>query len=83
MEGTMFEFLKYNALFTTFDMGQYVGIQTILKKNDIFFKTKIINNSHQNVSGLGRAGGNSNYNLEYQILVKNEDYEKAKFFTKL
>jgi hypothetical protein len=78
----MFEFLKYRVLFTTFDIEQYARIQNILKENNVLFTCKTINNSHGN-SGLGQIGENSNYSLSYEILVKNEDYEQAKFLTNL
>jgi hypothetical protein len=79
----MFEIFKYRVLFTTFDIEKYVKIQNILKENNICFIHKTINNSHGNRTALGRLGENPRYSVEYRILVKNEDYEQAKFVTNI
>lgn len=78
----MFEFLKYRVLFTTFDIEQYSRIQNILKENNIFFTCKTRNNTHGK-AGLGQLGENPNYSCSFRILVKDEDYEQAKFLTNI
>lgn len=76
----MFNFFKYQILFSTFNIEQYNNVINILKDNDIFYKTKIINITHGN-RGLGRLGENAKYSNEFEILVKTEDFEEAKYLT--
>lgn len=77
----MYNFFKYQILFATFNIEQFSNVRTILKDNDIFYKTRIISNTHGNRRLLGNLGENANCSTEFEILVKKEDYEKARYLT--
>lgn len=72
----MFEYLKFKEIFVSNDMKRITAVMQELDKNNILYKTKIINNGTYNrLTGyvIGRLGENISGNL-YYVYVAKKDY---------
>ena len=76
----MFDFLK-KELLITYDVKRYTQAAQKLKDNGVKFSTKAkYTGSHgSRESLLGTIGENAQYQTEYKIFVKKQDYEQALF----
>ena len=76
----MFDFLK-KELLITYDVKRYTQAAQKLKANGIKFSTKAKYTGSRGWRGsvLGTVGENAQYQTEYKIFVKKQDYEQALF----
>ena len=78
----MFSFLSPNKeLLITYDIRKYGEAIQALKDHGIKFFTKsaYVGSRGWRGSVLGTAGENEQYQTEYKIFVKKQDYEQALF----
>ena len=76
----MFDFLK-KELLITYDIRKYGEAVQALKDHGIKFFTKsaYVGSRGWRGSVLGTVGENAQYQTEYKIFVRKQDYEQALF----